>query len=117
MSSGAASSDSPVVDEPLRLVLSQQERDYIDKRIGRAKRQLAWSISLPTGYFAALALWVVLQGLAGLSGDLVNIFFILGFFVLFGSSFYLLLAGTVDWIVFARYRRNHRAFLHRYNRT
>jgi hypothetical protein len=32
-------------------------------------------------------------------------------------TLHFLLAGSVDWVMFARYRRNHRAFLNRYNRS
>ena len=117
MESRPDTSAQQVVNEPLRLILSPQERDYIEKRIGRAKRQLAWAVALPVAYGILLAAWLAITGWFRLSGGFIGVAFLLSFVILFGVTFHLLLAGTIDWIMFARYRRNHRGFLNRYNRT
>lgn len=106
-----------IVNEPLRLLLSQQERDYIDARIARARRQLRWAIGLPVVYAFVVGMWKGLAEYLSVSSQFVGVSLVLAFFILFGVTFHLLLAGIVDWIMFARYRRNHRAFLNRYNRT
>lgn len=116
MASAPDPSTRPVVNEPLRLILSPQERTYIEERIGRAKRQLAWAAALPALYGILLLTWLAFIGWLGITSDLVGLTFVLSFVILFGVTFHLLLAGTIDWIMFARYRRNHRAFLDRYNR-
>jgi len=42
--------------------------------------------------------------------------FAFAFFVAFAMTLHFLLSGSLDWVMFTRYRRNHRAFLNRYNR-
>lgn len=106
-----------VINEPLRLLLSPQEQAFIETRIAKARKQLLWGIMLPTAYIGSLYLWsAYLDQFADLQ-RMVSLFFVLGFFIVFGVTFHLLLAGSVDWVMFMRYRRNHRAFLNRYNRT
>ena len=106
-----------VVNEALRLVLSPQERAYIEMRIAKAKRQLVWAFILPSAYLASLAGWHSAADDLTSYYQYASVFFVVTFFILFGVTFHLLLAGIVDWIMFARYRRDHRAFLNRYNRT
>lgn len=113
----AGAGQSPVVNEPLRLLLSPQERAFIEERIGRAKRQLVWSTALPAMYAVLLIAWLAASEAYHVSSNVIGLIFVLSFFIVFGVAFHLLLAGAIDWIMFSRYRRNHRAFLNRYNRT
>ena len=110
------SADS-VVNEPLRLLLSPQEQAFIVARIAKARRQVVGGLLLPGAYFGGLYAWASFADPLGESQRAVALAFVLGFFIAFGFTFHLLLAGTVDWIMFTRYRRNHKAFLNRYNRT
>lgn len=109
-------SASPVTNEPLRLMLSPQEQNFIEARIAKAKRQLVRGILVPIGYFGIVYFWAN-SGLA--SADIhryVALAFVFAFFVVFAMTLHFLFAGVVDWVMFTRYRRNHRAFLNRYNR-
>ena len=111
----AKSQGSPqgIVNEPLRLVLSPREQAFILARIAKAKHQLVYSAVIPFVYFGILYVMHV----TGIDppDTLVTIYF-LAFFVVFGTTLYFFKSGTLDWIMFARYERNHQAFLNRYNR-
>ena len=111
----AKSEGSPngIVNEPLRLVLSPREQAFILARIAKAKHQLVYSAVIPFVYFGILYVMHV----TGIDppDTLVMIYF-LAFFVVFGTTLYFFMSGTLDWIMFARYKRNHQAFLNRYNR-
>ena len=111
----AKSQGSPqgIINEPLRLVLTPREQAFILARIAKAKRQLVYSFVIPLVYFGILYVMHV----TGIDppDTLVMIYFV-AFFVMFGASLYFFMSGTLDWIMFARYKRNHQAFLNRYNR-
>jgi len=110
-------SPSSVTNEALRLILSPQEQAFIERRITKAKRQLLWGVVIPVGYFSGLYLWANLGITFADIHQFVAFAFVSAFFVAFAMSLHFLLAGSVDWVMFTRYRRNHRAFLNRYHRS
>ena len=111
----ARSQRSPqgIVNEPLRLVLSPIEQAFILARIAKAKRQLVYSVVIPFVYFGIL---YAIQVMGIDPPDTLVMIYFVAFFGVFGTALYLFMSGTLDWIMFARYKRNHQAFLNRYNR-
>ena len=97
----------------MRLVLSPKEQAFILARIAKAKRQLVYSFVIPFVYFGIL--YVVHVTGIDPPDTLVMIYFV-AFFVVFGTTLYYFMSGTLDWIMFARYKHNQKAFLNRYNR-
>ena len=102
-----------IKNEALRLVLSPREQAFIIARIAKAKRQLVYSVVIPFVYFGILYVMHV----TGIDApDTFVMIYFVAFFVVFGTTLYFFMSGTLDWIMFARYERNHQAFLNRYNR-
>lgn len=110
-------SPSAVTNESLRLILSPQEQAFIERHITKEKRQLLWGVILPVSYFGGLYLSANIGIAFADIHRFVAFTFVFAFFVAFDMTLHFLLAGSVDWVMFARYRRNHRAFLSRYNRS
>lgn len=110
-------SPSSVTNEALRLIFSPQEQAFIERRITKAKRQLLWGVIIPICYFSGLYLWANLGITFADIHQFVALAFVFAFFVAFAMTLNFLLAGTVDWVMFTRYRRNHREFLSRFNRN
>ena len=111
----AKSQGSPqgIINEPLRLVLSPKEHAFILARIAKAKRQLVYSVVIPFVYFGIL---YAIQVMGIDPPDTLVMIYLLVFFVVLGTSLHFFLSGTLDWIMFARYKHNQKAFLNRYNR-
>ena len=111
----AKSQGSPqgIINEPLRLVLSPKEQAFILARIAKAKRQLVYSVVIPFVYFGIL---YAIQVMGIDPPDTLVMIYLLVFFVVLGTSLHFFLSGTLDWIMFARYKNNQKAFLNRYNR-
>jgi hypothetical protein len=103
-------------DETLRLVLSEEERDFISLTIRKQKYKIA---SFLTYIFLFIIAYFVFpdayyNGMSRLARWGSSALFIAGLGTPIAAA--MILDGFYRLIKFARYRREHRAFLRKYDR-